>query len=313
MRVVIGLTSTRCYRTCDYTKKSFFTFLQQHLPWLLASCDQLMVTRGTATAIQEYFADDAETSALFDLKMRIVAPGSVGMVHLTFELIEGRLAACFHFAHSKEESEGPMKVLKRQALVHNVVYADDTQTADAIVQYWKSSSMRQLRLNTTAKRRNLVDVESLKGKKVIALIAHNGKKLALCSLAIKYLDVLLNQFDFIIATGTTGGWISKFLQNALPHVDQNRVAVQPIAERIICCESGPLGGDVQIAHVVLSGSCSQVVFLIDPMESHPHEPDISFFEQVLEANGQEVRLVRNENTAEVYFQLLRAGHSGSGH
>ena len=48
-------------------------------------------------------------------------------------------------------SKGPMKVLKRQALVHNVVYADDTQTADAIVQYWKSSSMRQLRLNTTTK------------------------------------------------------------------------------------------------------------------------------------------------------------------
>ncbi len=40
------------------------------------------------------------------------------------------------------------------------------------------------------------------------------------------------------------------------------------------------GGDVQIAHVALSGLCGQIIFFIDPMEAHPHEPDIRFFEQV---------------------------------
>ena len=39
--------------------------------------------------------------------------------------------------------------------------------------------------------------------------------------------------------------------------------------------SGPLGGDAQIAAKVADGTCNMVIFFRDPLEKHPHEPDIS--------------------------------------
>lgn len=56
---------------------------------------------------------------------------------------------------------------------------------------------------------------------------------------------------------------------------------------------------MQIAHAVLRQLCHQVIFLIDPMAAHPHEPDISFFEQVIDVQG--VHLATNLQSAQ---QLL---------
>jgi methylglyoxal synthase len=89
----------------------------------------------------------------------------------------------------------------------------------------------------------------------LALIAHDGKKADLISFAHHHAD-LLRQFD-LIATGTTGGMLHDELD--LP---------------IIRKESGPLGGDVQIAAEVIEGMVDGVIFFIDPQGKHPHEPDI---------------------------------------
>ena len=38
--------------------------------------------------------------------------------------------------------------------------------------------------------------------------------------------------------------------------------------------SGPMGGDAQIAAQVAEGKVAAVIFLVDPLYAHPHEPDI---------------------------------------
>ena len=111
---------------------------------------------------------------------------------------------------------------------------------------------------------------------VIALIAHDGKKADLMSFAHKNVD-LLHRFR-LVATGTTGG----LLQDQLDlNVHRYR--------------SGPLGGDVQIAARIVEGDIFAVVFFVDPLDKHPHEPDI---QTLLRAcNVHDVPLATNEATA----------------
>ena len=91
--------------------------------------------------------------------------------------------------------------------------------------------------------------------RTIALIAHDGKKADMVAFAIQHRE-LLEQFD-IVATGTTG----KLLQD--------RVGLS--VERML---SGPLGGDVQIASRVVTEEVHAVIFFVDPLDKHPHDPDI---------------------------------------
>jgi len=148
----------------------------------------------------------------------------------------------------------------------------------------------------------VVDHNKLKDKKVIGLISHDGKKLDLCCLVVEYLPVIL-RFDYILATASTASWMKKFLQAAARHMDRAPSAKE-IDDKVICCLSGPHGGDVQIMHAVLSGYCDRVIFLIDPMEAHPHDPDINFFEQVIEQTS--VILVENIESARTLLNSARA-------
>ena len=110
----------------------------------------------------------------------------------------------------------------------------------------------------------------------IALIAHDGKKADLVSFAHKSVD-LLRRFR-LVATGTTGQLLRDQLE-----LDVHRY------------RSGPLGGDVQIAARIVEGDVFAVIFFVDPLDKHPHEPDI---QTLLRAcNVHNVPLATNEATA----------------
>jgi methylglyoxal synthase len=66
----------------------------------------------------------------------------------------------------------------------------------------------------------------------------------------------------LICTGTTGGLIQKALKDKGVDVD------------ITCMNSGPLGGDAEIAALVVRKQINLAVFLIDDLNSQPHEADI---------------------------------------
>lgn len=110
----------------------------------------------------------------------------------------------------------------------------------------------------------------------IALIAHDGKKDEMVRFAAAHKE-RLSEFD-IIATGSTGRLIS----------DVARLNVDTVRH-------GPAGGDVQIAAQVLEGNVAAVIFFVEPMDVHPHDPDIQTLLRI--CNIMNVPLATNPATA----------------
>jgi len=116
----------------------------------------------------------------------------------------------------------------------------------------------------------------------IAVIAHDGKKAEMVSFLNKHLSVLDTANIQIVATGTTG----LHAQNAGLKV-----------ERVL---SGPLGGDAQIASQIVEGVVKGVFFFRDPLDKHPHEPDINMLMRICDVHN--VPLATNPATAELVLK-----------
>jgi methylglyoxal synthase len=117
----------------------------------------------------------------------------------------------------------------------------------------------------------------------IALIAHDRKKPTMVALVQQH-RALLARCD-LIATGTTGSQVAD--ATGLP---------------VTCLLSGPLGGDAQIAARVAQREVAAVVFLVDPLYAHPHEPDIQGLLRV--CNLYDVPLATNLSTAQLVLGAL---------
>lgn len=137
--------------------------------------------------------------------------------------------------------------------------------------------------------------------RTIALIAHDNKKDDMVDFALRH-EPLLSRYH-LIATGTTGKRIQE--------------ATSLIVERM---QSGPLGGDAQIAAKVVAGEVIAVLFFIDPLNAQPHEPDIQALLRI--CNLHLVPLATNLGTAEAIassFAQSLVAHlifnpvSGNGH
>lgn len=70
------------------------------------------------------------------------------------------------------------------------------------------------------------------------------------------------EHNTLICTGTTGTLIEKALRE------------KGLSTEIIKMSSGPLGGDAQIAALVVENKIDLCVFLIDDLSANPHESDI---------------------------------------
>jgi methylglyoxal synthase len=61
-------------------------------------------------------------------------------------------------------------------------------------------------------------------------------------------------------------------------------------------QPGPMGGDAQIGARVVEGNIDGVVFLVDPLDKHPHDPDIQALLRL--CNVHNVPLATNVATAD---------------
>jgi methylglyoxal synthase len=92
-------------------------------------------------------------------------------------------------------------------------------------------------------------------RKRIALVAHDNCKHDLRDWA-RFNRELLREHE-LYATGTTGRLLQEDLQ--LP---------------VVRFLSGPLGGDQQIGSHITDGNINILIFFWDPLEPHPHDPDV---------------------------------------
>jgi methylglyoxal synthase len=214
-----------------------------------------------------------------------------GMIHVTYELVEGRLDAVIHLTDWEDKNAKPdSAVLSREANVHNVPIAADPDTALAYIKGWKK---RLADNGPVFVRRDQPSEPPLKGLKkgdrVLAMIAHDNMKLETCRFAVENARYIFQKYDYILATGTTGGWIKRFMEAAGRGPSE--------VDRIRCCNSGPKGGDIQIAYAVVKQICRKIIFLQDPTVSHPHDSDIRLFEQAVLAKDVHVELATNVESA----------------
>ena len=126
-----------------------------------------------------------------------------------------------------------------------------------------------------------MNLDQKRGK--IALIAHDGKKADMVAFAIDN-KATLSMFE-IIATGTTGQLL----------IDKVGFDV----ERML---SGPIGGDAQIAALIVEHKITAVFFLVDPLGKHPHDPDIQMLLRI--CNVHNVPLATNIATANCIIEAL---------
>jgi methylglyoxal synthase len=129
----------------------------------------------------------------------------------------------------------------------------------------------------------MADQEHAEHPRTLALIAHDRMKDDLVAFCQRHRD-LFAHFE-LIATGTTGGRIH----------DATGLNVTRYL-------SGPMGGDAQIAARVAVGEVEAVIFLVDPLYAHPHEPDIQGLLRV--CNVHDIPLATNLATAELVVGYL---------
>ena len=123
---------------------------------------------------------------------------------------------------------------------------------------------------------NFVTMEIDKVKH-IALVAHDGKKKELVDWCDKNKEVLKGHF--LCGTGTTAKLIAE--RTGLP-------------VKGYC--SGPLGGDQQIGAKIVEGQIDFMIFLWDPLEAQPHDPDVKALLRI--AQVYDIPIANNKASAD---------------
>ena len=118
----------------------------------------------------------------------------------------------------------------------------------------------------------------------IAIIAHDGKKAEMIQFLMDFKALIISKNISLISTGTTG-------KNA-----------EKAGFKVTKYLSGPYGGDAQIAARVAEGKCNMVLFFRDPLEKHPHEPDVLMLMRLCDVH--DVPLATNPATAVLLIKGL---------
>lgn len=122
---------------------------------------------------------------------------------------------------------------------------------------------------------------TIKKEKNIALIAHDQKKHELMEWCKANKSIL--EKHFLCGTGTTARMITDY--TGLPVKGYN---------------SGPLGGDQQIGAKIVEGQIDFMVFLWDPLEAQPHDPDVKALLRI--AVVYDIPVANNLATADFMLQ-----------
>jgi methylglyoxal synthase len=129
-------------------------------------------------------------------------------------------------------------------------------------------------------------LQETSNKMKFALIAHDNKKADMVAFVSKRLNFFNREDVDIVTTGTTG--------KKVKHAGIQKVQT---------VQSGPLGGDAEIAAMVVRGEITGVIFMRDPLDKHPHDVDISMLMRLCDVH--DVPLATNYKTASILIKYFK--------
>ncbi|CAM4416298.1 methylglyoxal synthase [Stenotrophomonas lactitubi] len=153
--------------------------------------------------------------------------------------------------------------LKRQCVIHGKPFISTVATA----RDWIEVERIHAGLAADA---GADELHAFEGQ-TLALIAHDAMKPAMLAFADEHFDVLA-RFGERVATGTTGQRLNELAWSRGWPADTAWVTRY---------QSGPMGGDAQIADRVLEGRCQRAIFFEDPHVARQHEADIQLLERAV--------------------------------
>lgn len=153
--------------------------------------------------------------------------------------------------------------LKRQCVIHGKPFLSTVASA----RDWVEMERIQAGLPKYAGAQRFHDY----AQQTLALIAHDALKPTMLDFAARNFE-LLSRFGRRVGTGTTGQRLNEMAWSRGWPEDR------PWVDRY---NSGPLGGDAQIADLVLDRRCQRVIFFEDPHVARQHEADIQLLERAV--------------------------------
>jgi len=133
----------------------------------------------------------------------------------------------------------------------------------------------------------------------VALIAHDALKDIMLDFATQHFEVL-SRFARRVATGTTGKLLNELAWS------RGWPANMPWVQRYL---SGPMGGDAQIADLVLERQCHKVIFFEDPHVARQHEADIQLLERAVRVVTREATCATSPAVAHKWARAAEHRHS----
>lgn len=181
--------------------------------------------------------------------------------------------------------------LKRQCVIHGKPFISTVASARDWVE------MERIHAGLPADRN--ADRFHDYGAQTLALIAHDAMKGAMLEFADRNFD-LLSRFHRRVATGTTGQRLNELAWS------RGWPEGQPWVQRF---NSGPLGGDAQIADLVLERRCHRAIFFEDPHVARQHEADIQLLERAVTTATHDAVCTTSPRVAQRWCDAarLRAG------
>jgi methylglyoxal synthase len=131
--------------------------------------------------------------------------------------------------------------------------------------------------------------------RTLALIAHDAMKSQMLAFAAEHFD-LLSRYAHRVATGTTGQRLNELAWSRGWPAD--RAWVQRY-------QSGPMGGDAQIADLVLERRCQRAIFFEDPHVARQHEADIQLLERAVTTRTDEAVCITSPRVAARWVEAAR--------
>ena len=115
----------------------------------------------------------------------------------------------------------------------------------------------------------------------------------------------------VIAHDGTKDRLRRFIQSKMDLISNLTIVCTRVISKIfkelildiIAVESGPLGGDAQIAAQIVSNKIEAVLFLRNPLGKHPQEPDINMLLRLCDV--YKVPLATNFKTAEILLNHFK--------